>query len=78
MGHPHSDKLHLIEHFRRMDDKTMQLNITIDDPIAYTKTWDAIPRTFRLRTNDRAVEAICEDMFANEAFGIHPALPSMK
>jgi len=78
MGHPHSDKLHLIERFRRVDDKTMQLNITIDDPIAYTKTWDATPRTFRLRTNDRAVEAICEDMFLNEAFGLHPVLPSMK
>ena len=78
MGHPHSDKLHLIERFRRVDDTTMQLNLTIDDPIAYTKTWDATPRTFRLRQNARAVEAICEDMFVNESFGIHPVLPSMK
>jgi len=44
MGHPHSDKLHLIERFRRADDKTMQLNITIEDPIAYTKTWEATAR----------------------------------
>ena len=58
MGHPHSDKLHLIERFRRVDDKTMLLNITIDDPIAYTKTWDATQRTFRLRPNARAGEAI--------------------
>jgi hypothetical protein len=78
MGHPHSEKLHLIESFRRVDEKTMLLNITIDDPIAYTKTWDATQRTFRLRPNDRAVEAICEDMFANEAFGLKPVLPSMK
>lgn len=78
MGHPHSDKLHLIERFRRVDDKTMQLNLTIDDPIAYTKTWDATQRTFRLRSNARAGEAICEDMFLNEAYGLHPVLPSMK
>src|ERR1700693_5858222 len=78
MGHPHSDKLHLIERFQRVDDKTMLLNITIDDPIAYTKTWDATQRTFRLRSNARAVEGICEDMFVNESFGIHPVLPSMK
>ena len=78
MGHPHSDKLHLIERFRRVDDKTMLLNITIDDPIAYTKTWEATQRTFRLRPNARAGEAICEDMFANESFGLHPILPSMK
>jgi hypothetical protein len=78
MGHPHSDKLHLIERFRRVDDKTMLLNITVDDPIAYTKTWEATQRTFRLRPNARAGEAICEDMFENEAFGLHPVLPSMK
>jgi len=78
MGHPHSDKLHLIERFRRVEDKTMSVNITIDDPVAYTKTWDATPRTFRLRPNARAVEAICEDMFINEAYGLHPTLPSMK
>jgi hypothetical protein len=78
MGHPHSDKLHLIERFRRVDDKTMQLNLTIDDPIAYTKTWEATPRTFRIRPDARAGEAVCEDMFENEAFGLHPVLPSMQ
>lgn len=78
MGHPHSDKLHVIERFRRVDFDTMLLDITIDDPIAYTKTWNATQRTFRLRPNDRAGEAICEDMFINEAYGIKPKLPSMQ
>jgi hypothetical protein len=78
MGHPHSDKLHLIERFRLVDDKTLQLNRPIDDPIAYTKTWEATPRTFRIRADARAGEAICEDMFENEAFGLHPVLPSMQ
>lgn len=78
MGHPHSDKLHLIERFRRVDPDTLLLDITIDDPIAYTKTWDATERTFRLRANDRAGEAFCEDMFLNDAFGLKPNLPSKK
>jgi hypothetical protein len=78
MGHPHSDKLHVIERFRRTDDKTMLLNLVIDDPVAYTKTWEATQRIFRLRPDARAVEAFCEDMFLNESFGIHPHLPSMK
>jgi hypothetical protein len=78
MGHPHSEKLHLIERFRRVDDNTVLLDITIDDPIAYTRIWEATQRTFRLRPTARAGEAICEDMFENEAFGLHPHLPSMK
>lgn len=78
MGHPHSEKLHLIERFRRVDNNTLTLNMTIDDPVAYTKTWEATPRTFRRRPNDRAGEAICEDMFINDAFGLKPVLPSMK
>ena len=76
MGHPHSDKLHVIERFRRTDYNTLLLDITIDDPVAYTRTWNATQRTFRLLTDARAVEAICEDMFINEAYGLKPKLPS--
>ena len=36
-GHPSTDKLHLIERFKRVDAKTLDLDITIDDPGAYTK-----------------------------------------
>jgi hypothetical protein len=52
--------------------------MTIDDPKAYTKTWTA-QRTFRLRPPASALgEAVCEDMFINEAFGVKPMLPSAK
>jgi hypothetical protein len=46
MGHPHSDQLHLIERFRRVDDKTLSYQVTIDDPGAYTRTWTSGPRNF--------------------------------
>jgi hypothetical protein len=78
MGHPHSNQLHLIERFRRVDSDTLLLGMTIDDPVAYTKPWDATERTFRLRQppNDRAAEGICEDAFINDAYGLKPKLPS--
>jgi hypothetical protein len=44
-AHPHSDQLHLIERYRRINPTTIQLDITIDDPGAYTRAW-AGRRTF--------------------------------
>jgi hypothetical protein len=40
-GHPHSDALHVIERFRRLDHERLELSVTIDDPKAYTKTFSA-------------------------------------
>ncbi len=39
LGHPHTERLHFIERYRKVDDKTIQLDITVDDPGAYTKPW---------------------------------------
>ena len=40
-GHPHSDALHLIERFRRVDFGHMEVEITIGDPQAYPEEWTA-------------------------------------
>ena len=40
-GHPHSDALHVIERFRRVNHDNLELTVTIDDPKAYTKTFSA-------------------------------------
>ena len=40
-GHPHSDALHIIERFRRMDFGHMEVQVTVDDPKAYLKPWTA-------------------------------------
>ena len=37
LGHPHSDALHVIERFRRRDAGHLEIEVTIDDPKAYTK-----------------------------------------
>jgi hypothetical protein len=39
VGHPHTEKLHTIERYKRLDANTLDLDITIDDPGAYTKSW---------------------------------------
>ena len=36
-GHPHSEAMHLVERFRRRDVGHLDIEITIDDPKAYTK-----------------------------------------
>jgi hypothetical protein len=38
-GHPHSDALHIIERFRRLDFGHIDLQLTIDDAKAYKKPW---------------------------------------
>jgi hypothetical protein len=37
MGHPHSENLHTVERFRRLDAGHIEIEVTIDDPKAYTK-----------------------------------------
>jgi hypothetical protein len=37
LGHPHTDKLHVIERYKVVDKDHVQLDMTIDDPGAYTK-----------------------------------------
>ncbi len=52
VGRPHTDKLHLIERYRRVDRNTLEITLTIDDPGAYTATWTYGPKTVKNRTTD--------------------------
>ncbi len=61
VGIPHSDELRLTERFRRTGPDTLDLVMTIDDPKAFTKKWDA---RVRYRTADpdvKMTEYICEN-----------------
>ena len=48
-GHPSTEKLHLIERYRRVDAKTLDFDVTVDDPGAYTKPFMS-HRSLRLST----------------------------
>ena len=41
-GNPHSNEMHVEERYHRVDENTLELTVTIDDPKAYTKPW--VPR----------------------------------
>jgi len=58
-GHPHSDKLHVIETFRRYDAGHIAYTVTVDDPVYYTKPWTN-ERTFTLTTGE-LIEYSCQE-----------------
>ena len=39
LGHPHSDALHLVERIRRLNHDTLEIEVTFEDPKAYTRPW---------------------------------------
>jgi hypothetical protein len=58
-GHPHSDKLHVVQTFRRADAGHIAYTVTIDDPVYYTKPWTN-ERTFTLTTGE-LIEYSCQE-----------------
>jgi len=59
-GYPHSDALHLVERIRRADHDSLVVDLTVDDPKAYTKPWGA-KLIFQLRPDWKIMEHVCED-----------------
>ena len=43
-GRPHSEDLHVIEEFHRIDRDHLELSVTIDDPKYYSTPWVALDR----------------------------------
>jgi hypothetical protein len=60
LGHPLSDKLHVIERFQRVDAGHIHYEITIDDPLFYTKPFTNV-RTFTMRPDWHIMEYSCEE-----------------
>ncbi len=59
-GKPTTDALHVIERFRRKDFGHLDIEITIDDPKAYTRPW-TFTEQMRLLTDTELMEAICNE-----------------
>jgi len=60
LGHPHTEKLHTIERYTRTDLGNIRIEVTIDDPKTFTKTWTNT-RTFTLRPDWEIMEYSCEE-----------------
>ena len=59
-GHPQTEALHVTERFRRRDFGHIDLQLTIDDPKAYTKPWGPTLR-LNFQPDDELMESICEN-----------------
>lgn len=59
-GHPATESFHLIERYRRRDFGHMDLEMTIDDPKAYTRPW-TIYVEMALQPDTEILEFICEE-----------------
>jgi len=69
-GNPRSEQTHLTERYRRLNHDTLELQIIIDDPKAYTKVWTSPPKLHKLEPKWEIAEWFCvleEDKAYDEA-----------
>ncbi len=56
---PHTEQLHVVERFRMIDGgKTLEVNVHVEDPGAFTTPWNAIQR-YRRMDNGPMQETVC-------------------
>src|SRR6202049_4015079 len=75
IGHPHSDVLHVVERIRRTDHEPLVVDITIDDPKAYTKPWTTRIE-FLLKPKWSLAEQFCEDEESFQSMDKDAAAPA--
>ena len=54
-GYPHSEEMRLQERYRRVDAETLELVMTITDPVVYSKPWSSDVKTMKLNRERRGV-----------------------
>jgi hypothetical protein len=59
-GHPTTEALHVIERLRRRDFGHLDLQLTIDDPKAYSKPW-AVTLPWILFADTELLESVCNE-----------------
>jgi hypothetical protein len=62
-GHPHSEALRMTERFHRRDAGHIDLQVTIEDPKAYNRTW-TLPVDLDLMPDGELIEFVCENQNA--------------
>jgi hypothetical protein len=59
-GHPHTERLHTIERYTRRSPTTLENQVTIEDPGAYSKPF-TVTFTAMLRPGEELLEYICNE-----------------
>jgi len=60
LGHPHTERLHVVEKFTRTSPQTMKYDVVIDDSGANIQSW-TVSSAFSFRAKGRLAEDICLD-----------------
>jgi hypothetical protein len=58
-GAPLTDAAKLTERFRRVNYGNLEIEVTVDDPKAYTRPWTAVKMRHRLLPGDELIEFVC-------------------
>lgn len=62
VGTPHSEDMHVITRVRRAGPDTIEFRVTIDDPKAFSKTWEEQTLIYKRADKDaRISEVVCEN-----------------
>jgi hypothetical protein len=61
VGLPHSEDLHVVERYRRVDESTLEILITLDDPKTFSMPWDAKVIYKAAKPGYSMLEFICEN-----------------
>jgi hypothetical protein len=59
-GHPHTEALRMTERYRRRDVGHLEVQVTLEDPKAYTRPW-TLPMEFTLIPDGQLIEYVCEN-----------------
>jgi hypothetical protein len=59
-GHPHTEALRVTERYHRRDVGHLEVQVTLDDPKAYTRPW-TLPMEFTLIPDGDLIEYVCEN-----------------
>lgn len=59
-GHPHGEKLHVVERYTRVDSLNLEYSATMEDPEYYSKPW-TVTINIPYRPNDHIIEYICQE-----------------
>jgi hypothetical protein len=58
-GAPHSDQVHMVERIRLVDPNTLENQMTIEDPVAFTRPWTVVRRYRKAPKDQRLIDVIC-------------------
>ena len=57
---PHTEKLHVVERWKLVDDMTLEVTLTVNDPETFHEPWKAVNRYRRIQ-RPRASEEVCAE-----------------